>query len=107
MSEHGSNHNKTFDHALNPRREWCEDLLEELAEIHHVAYTCDEHGDFRRRVNDNRRAFLEDVLGLSDVSYRVCEHCHTFALERNTTDWPYASACDNCENELLDKVHHE
>jgi len=90
----------TFNDKLNPPRKWCEDLLEELADTHHVGFQCDMRGGFRSGVNTERKKFLENVLGLQNVSYRVCEYCHTFALTENTDSWPFPSTCDNCTDRL-------
>jgi len=87
--------NSTFNDKLSVPREWCDDLLSELAHHKGLVHPCDARGTFRSSVSQRRVVMLEDVLGLTDVSYRVCHECETFALKANT-DWGLYDVCDEC-----------
>lgn len=91
-----------FDDKLDVPRDWAEDLLEELADSHHMAFTCDRRGGFRSHVNSKRREFLQGVLGLSNVDYRLCMYCQQFALADEAREWPYPGVCPNCTDKLPD-----
>jgi len=85
-----------FYDALDQPKSWCGDLLSELADTHHVMFTCDQRGTYRERVNRERREFLERVLGLEDVSYYVCEACESFVLLKNAQEWESPAFCGDC-----------
>jgi len=93
-----------FEDELERPKEWCTDLLSELAQTRGVGHTCDMRGTFRGHVNKKRREFLEEVLGLSDVDYRACQYCETFALAENAEEWPYYETCPDCIDELPDAL---